>query len=43
MLFFEENFNMCIVNIERVYETNKNKVSIIIWPPTIEVQSVTII
>ena len=26
---------MCIVNIRRVYATNKNKVSIIIWPPTV--------
>ena len=26
---------MCIVNIKRVYATNKNKVSIIIWSLTV--------
>ena len=26
---------MCIVNIRRVYTINKNKVSLIIWPPTV--------
>ena len=35
ILFLGGNFNMCIVNIRRVYATNKNKVSIIIWPPTV--------
>ena len=35
ILFLRENFNTCIVNIRRVYATNKNKVSIIICPPTL--------
>ena len=35
MLFLGKNFNMCILNIRRFYAANKNKVSIIIWPPTI--------
>ena len=35
ILFLGKNFNMCIINIRRVYATNKNKVSIIIWSPTV--------
>ena len=35
ILFLEENCNMCNVNIRRVYATNKNKLSIIIWTPTV--------
>ena len=36
ILFLGENFSMSIVNIRRVYATYKNKVSIIICPPTVE-------
>ena len=35
ILFLRKNFNMCTINIRRVYATNKNKVSIIIWSPTV--------
>ena len=35
ILFLGKNFNMNIVDIRRVYATNKNKVSIIIWSPTV--------
>ena len=35
ILFLGEDFNMCIVNIRNVYATNKNKLTLIIWPPTV--------
>ena len=35
MLFSGKNFNVCIFNIRRFYSANKNKVNIIIWPPTV--------
>ena len=35
ILSLGKNFIMYIVNIRRVYATNKNKVTIIIWSPTV--------
>ena len=35
MLFSGKNLNIRIVNIRRFYETNVNKVSIIIWQSTV--------
>ena len=35
ILFLGQNFNIYMVNIRRVYATNKNKVSITIWSPTV--------
>ena len=35
MLFIGKNFNIYIVNIRSFYATNKNKLSIIIWQPTV--------
>ena len=35
-IIFREKFqHACIVNIRRFYAANKNKVSIIIWQPTV--------
>ena len=36
MLFLGESFYTCIVNNRKFYAINKNKVSIIIWPPTVK-------
>ena len=35
MLFSVENFKKCIDNITRFYAAKKNKMSIIIWQPTV--------
>ena len=35
-VIFVEKFNKCILNIRRFYTANKNKVSIIIWHPTVK-------
>ena len=35
LLFSVENFIIFTANIRRVYATNKNKMSIIIWSPTV--------
>ena len=41
MLFLIKNFNKYIVNIRRFYATYKNKVSIIIWKPTVQLNMLT--